>query len=597
MKFLSPRSHYSKTSQPVMALRNLIIFLIVLAMSLTSPIAIHAGPVGSKDTIDDYLSALEASPNDKELLRTVAFYYMSIGDRIGAKEYGERLISLGEVTGDRDFCRLYGLIVVSSTIIDDNAADGFRLLEEARLIAENTGNHDALLSINNSLGMYYMFIHNDIYTATSYYYKALEEAKAINDERRYGIILSNLSGAYLMMNDVSGQKLAEQSYEIAMKRGDPVPQYYAAATLIHFYLLSDSLAPVPGLIDMTERLHREGGFGGEPNHYICRARLAEKQGDRAGAYRNYALAMENFKNSDASDIAATYLAYAGLLRRDNNVPAALRVLEYGFDNLKSSEMKLHLPEIMKELVYAYRDAGDYKKALEYSLDYQSFQDSIFKLSRERALQENRISHEVYANERLIDEQKTELTSARYRATILAVVVVAILLLLGLTYYNYRKKDGLYRAIVQQNRQYLSHEQMLLEQLELAKKQKPATGGGTALPEDKAGDLMARFTAAMTGDKLFTDPSITVGAVAEKLGTNRTYLSKAINESTGKTFTQVINDYRIREAISLISDLEANMPLKQICAEVGFSSLSTFYTTFQATTGMTPARYRTQLKEM
>lgn len=593
MKSLSP--HDSKVTFRCMKFRYLII-LIVLAMSLTSPISLRADSIGGKDTINDYLSALEANPNDRNLLKTIAFYYMNIGDRSKAKEYGERLISLGEVTGDRDFCRLYGLIAMGTTVIDDNAADGFRLLEEARLIAENTGNHDALLSINNCLAMYYMFIHNDIYTATSYYYKALEDARAIDDERRYGIILSNLSGAYLMMKDASGQKLAEQSYEIAMRREEPIPLYYAATTLIHFYLMTDSLAPVPGLIDMADRLHREGGFGGEPNLYLYRARLAEKRGDKAEAYKNYALAMENFRDSDASDIAATYLAYAGMLRRDNRAPAALRVLEYGLDNLKSSEMKLHLPEIMKELVYAYRDAGDYKKAIDYSLEYQAFQDSIFQLSRERALQENRIRHEVYANERIIDEQKTELSNTRYRIIILAVVVVAILLLLGLTYYNYRKKDRLYRAIVLQNREYLSREQMLLEQIEKSREQKTPKPA-PALPEDKADDLMSRFTVLLTEQKLFRDPSLTVSTVAEHLSSNRTYVSRAINDSTGKSFTQIVNEYRIREAISLISDLEANIPLKQVCSEVGFNSISTFYSTFQAITGMTPARYRAHLKEI
>lgn len=72
-----------------------------------------------------------------------------------------------------------------------------------------------------------------------------------------------------------------------------------------------------------------------------------------------------------------------------------------------------------------------------------------------------------------------------------------------------------------------------------------------------------------------------------------FAEKAINESTGKTFTQVVNDYRIREAIAAISDVAANKPLKQIAAEVGFSSLSTF----QSLTGMTPARYRSKLKEI
>lgn len=577
-------------------MKVIIQIVLILAMSLTSPFMLHADTINGRDTINDYLVALENNPNDRQLLKTVAFYYMNIGDVSKSREYAKRLLKLGELTGDRDYCELYGRIVLGSSYLDENASECFRQLEEARVIAENTQNHDALLSIDNSMAMYYMFVHNDNYTATSYYYRALEEAKAINDERRYGIILSNLSGAYIVMNDVSGQKLAEQSHEIALKRGDPIPLYYAKNALAHFYLLSDSLDRVEILIGEIEKLHYEGGFGGEPELYLLKARLAEKRGDLSGAYTNYALAMEHFKNSDVSEISATYLAYAGLLRRDNKVQSAIKVLEHGLDHVNSSDMKIHSPEIIKELVYAYRDAGNYKKALDYSLDYQAYQDSIFQLSRERALHENRIRHEVYANERLIDEQKLELMSTRHKIVLLAVCVVAVLLLLGLTYYNYRRKDRLYRAIVSQNREYLSREQMLLEELEKAKRHKTSSGA-TPLSEDKADSLMSRFMAMMSVEKLFTDSSITVGTIAERLGTNRTYLSRAINDSTGKTFTQIVNEYRIREAISLISDLTANMPLKQICAEVGFCSLSTFYTTFQATTGMTPARYRAQLKEM
>ena len=184
-------------------------------MSLASPFMLRAEAIGGKDTIKAYLSALENNPNDKELLKTIAFYYMNIGDRERSKEYAERLMAVGKLTGDRDFCELYGLIVLGSSDFDTDADSCFRNLEKARIIADNSDNHDALLSINNSMAMYYMFVHNDMYTATSYYYKALEDAKAINDERRYGIVLSNLSGAYLTMNDVSGQKLAEQAHEIA----------------------------------------------------------------------------------------------------------------------------------------------------------------------------------------------------------------------------------------------------------------------------------------------------------------------------------------------------------------------------------------------
>lgn len=575
----------------------------IMAMSLAAPFMLRAEKDEGRDTIEDYLRALDSNPNDKNLLKAVAYHYMNVSDYNNIRKYAQRLLALGKATGDRDFCELYGKIAMSASFREKDNEQCFKYLEDARAIAESTQNHDALLSINNGLGMYYMFTHNDLYTASSYYYKALEEAKALNDERRYGIILSNLAGAYLIMGDVSGRRLAEQSHEIAVKRGEPIPLYYAKYTLAEFYLLSDSIGSidrVEALADEIEQLHREGGFGGKPDLYLVRAQIAEKRGNIPEAYRYYGLAMENFKYADMSAITATYLAYASMLRRNNRANTAIKVLEYGLDTSTSSDVKIHSPEIIKELIYSYRDAGNYRKALDYSLDYLAYQDSVFNISRERALQENRIRHEVYTNELLIDEQKMQLMSSRHRIILLVVCVAAVLLLLGLTYFNYRKKDRLYRAIVSQNKEYLLREQMMLEQIEKSKgEQQPAADHPktTTLAEEKADDLMSRFTVLMSERKLFKDPSLTVCSVAELLDSNRTYVSRAINDQTGKTFTQIVNEYRIREAISLISDLESNLPLKQICSDVGFNSISTFYTTFQAVTGMTPARYRSHLKEI
>lgn len=566
------------------------LFALVFSIPLRADIA---------DSLESRLKYLDEHPDDKEAIKDVAFLYMSMGNYGESKRYSKRLLDMAKATGDRDFCELYGLIGMAASSLEENPAESFRKLEEARLIATNTHNQDAMLSINNSLGAYYLFVNSDVYSATSYYYDALENAKAINDTRRYGIILSNLSGAYLMMRDISGKKLAEQSHEMAEKRGEPIPLYYAKYALAHFCLLADSLDRVEALIGEIEQLHREGGFGGDGSPYLLKGELAAKRGNFEEAYRIYATAMENFNNCDASGVSATYLSYARLLRRDNHIASAIKVLEYGLDHTGTSEMKVHSAEILKELVYSYRAAGDYAKALDRSLDYIAYQDSIFNLSRERALHENRVRHEVYSNERLIDEQRMELLSTRHKLIVLFICVAAVALLLVLTYINYRKKDRLYRAIVSQNREYISREQLLLEQLESCRNQKThvETPPLQTFVENKAGELMKSFTAMMMEQKLFCDPTITVGGMAEKLGTNRTYLSRAINESTGKTFTQLVNDYRIREAIARISDIEANLPLKQICSDVGFSALSTFYSTFQSVTGMTPARYRAKLKEI
>ena len=138
---------------------------------------------------------------------------------------------------------------------------------------------------------------------------------------------------------------------------------------------------------------------------------------------------------------------------------------------------------------------------------------------------------------------------------------------------------------------------MLQQLEQVRTHVENQSSGTQFSEERVQELMGRFTTLMMEQQLYADASITVSTVAERLGTNRTYLSKAINESTGKSFPQVVSEYRIRQAIAEISDLKANKPLKQIAGEIGFNSISTFYATFQSMVGMSLARYRAKLKEV
>jgi len=102
---------------------------------------------------------------------------------------------------------------------------------------------------------------------------------------------------------------------------------------------------------------------------------------------------------------------------------------------------------------------------------------------------------------------------------------------------------------------------------------------------------------METEKPYHDHMITKAKVAEMLDTNSTYLSQAINEQTGQTFTAYVGSLRIKEAVRLISDPRNTAPLKAVCLEVGFNSMTTFYNQFQAIMGMTPATYRQKVMEM
>ena len=93
---------------------------------------------------------------------------------------------------------------------------------------------------------------------------------------------------------------------------------------------------------------------------------------------------------------------------------------------------------------------------------------------------------------------------------------------------------------------------------------------------------------MREEKIYKDNFITKDKVAEILGTNRTYLSRIINEQSKLSFTHYVNRFRIEEAIRLLSDPNNETPMKAISAELGIlNSISTFYNLFQSSVGIDP----------
>lgn len=112
-----------------------------------------------------------------------------------------------------------------------------------------------------------------------------------------------------------------------------------------------------------------------------------------------------------------------------------------------------------------------------------------------------------------------------------------------------------------------------------------------LTDEKKHVLFQNLEHCMTDQGIYRDKLLTKEKVADLLGTNRTYLSQVINEQTGQTFTLYVNRYRLDEAIRLLGDPQADITLKGIASDVGFSSMTTFYKVFQTNVGMSPKEYR------
>lgn len=89
----------------------------------------------------------------------------------------------------------------------------------------------------------------------------------------------------------------------------------------------------------------------------------------------------------------------------------------------------------------------------------------------------------------------------------------------------------------------------------------------------------RFEEVMEKDALWSDPRLTYDQLVRKLGTNHTYLSEALKEHTGYTFTEYIN----RRRIHFVDEEMHHNPKKNIqdvFVEAGYSSRSTAWRNYK-----------------
>ena len=96
------------------------------------------------------------------------------------------------------------------------------------------------------------------------------------------------------------------------------------------------------------------------------------------------------------------------------------------------------------------------------------------------------------------------------------------------------------------------------------------------------------------EKLYRNSDIKIGNVALMIGTNKTYLSRALNTRLSRNFCQFVNYYRVREACELFIK-NPKMEMRELAEMCGFSSGSNFSIVFKCNTGFTPGDWCRMVK--
>lgn len=99
-------------------------------------------------------------------------------------------------------------------------------------------------------------------------------------------------------------------------------------------------------------------------------------------------------------------------------------------------------------------------------------------------------------------------------------------------------------------------------------------------------LIERIEEVVTKRQLYLRHNLKISDVAAELCTNRLYVSTAINEEMGISFSDYINRKRVNYAIHLMS-VNPQLTIYEIADLSGFSSDKSFYRNFKNITGKSP----------
>lgn len=116
----------------------------------------------------------------------------------------------------------------------------------------------------------------------------------------------------------------------------------------------------------------------------------------------------------------------------------------------------------------------------------------------------------------------------------------------------------------------------------------AANNATALPESIKAQIAKRLAEAEQ-NKLHLEIETNLDIYAQYVGTNRTYLSRYLNQELNTTFCDYLNNKRLEYAITLLtSDKKYIADVAYMC---GYADTSTFRRNFKKYIGTTPRRYR------
>ncbi len=249
------------------------------------------------------------------------------------------------------------------------------------------------------------------------------------------------------------------------------------------------------------------------------------------------------------------------------------------------------------LASIHHDLGDMDNAYEYLRIARTMQVKLYNAKIRANIYDMAAKYEAEKKEHEIvllkkdNEIRLLQIAAKNKAILfLALGIFVIAASFILISVQFRKKKRAYDDLVNRNLEIVKSEKEFGLLSKLNKKRN--IEDDTISNNEQSLQLLRKLDNYMSEEKPYLYSDISLDDISHKLNTNRSYLSKLINEHHHQNFNAFINEYRIRTARQLLAEPANNyLSIEGIGQMSGFNSKSTFFTCFKKNTGITPSYFR------
>ncbi|MCK6606430.1 MAG: AraC family transcriptional regulator [Ignavibacteriaceae bacterium] len=578
-------------------------FKLLFAFFLMISSSTHAGSVESiADSLIKKASAAE-SIEEKVQINT------AIIGRIYHSEYnqGKLLAELLLEKSDRSETRLLHGYLLIHTYRFNSYQTGISNLNRAESIAHQLDNEDllsacytfkAIVFRDNSMpdsAMTYALMARDIFEKNNKKGELIHNLQMIGDMHYYAGEYDEAEKMYIRVQREQPDFDRSFNYRIIMNNLGLIKtkqRKYDEAENYFFNSLRHLSRPEMTYIDSS----------GLPYIYrkLMELNILRKRYDQAEKYFTDGVALVK-RFTQEIELPGFYIGKAELLYVRKNSDSALAALRFA-EELESRYPDIqHRSNISRLYADVYLSLQNYKEASAYLAKHLVAKGTIDSLNNRAKLLHMYAQHNYNTALRRAENLRTERNLS---------IAVAILILMGLVvnsyyYFRIRKKN---RLLMEKNLKLAYLKEPMINSLKIQKQalntdnitgteEKPDTEKRLKEPgEELVNRILSDLDKLIYQDKVYLDPNITLGELAERLSTNRNYLLRAIQKKFNVNFVEFMNDFRVKEAIKIMNSEKGQLlTIEGIAADSGFSNRVTFAKVFRDSTGVSPSYFMKNLE--